>query len=201
MAGNAFKECAVDGCESNAHNSAGGRRGYCGSHRKRLARHGSPFGGSDRAKDGEPMAWLEENSDRMDSSCIVWPFHKNVHGYGVVNLDGRPNLASRVMCVKAHGEPPVGDYEAAHSCGNGNRGCVNPAHLRWATPAENQADRIKHGTSNRGERHGASKMSKSDVLEVRRLCESVSQRKLAKMFGVSRRTIEDIIHARTWAWV
>lgn len=28
--------------------------------------------------------------------------------------------------------------------------CINPAHLRWATRAENEQDKITHGRSNRG---------------------------------------------------
>jgi hypothetical protein len=33
-----------------------------------------------------------------------------------------------------------------HSCGNGDKGCVNPKHLRIGTPSENNADTLEHGT-------------------------------------------------------
>lgn len=51
------------------------------------------------------------------------------------------------MCQKAHGDPPSPKHDAAHSCGRGHEGCVNPNHLSWKTKKQNQADRITHGTS------------------------------------------------------
>lgn len=48
----------------------------------------------------------------------------------------------RHMCKLKNGDPPTPDHEAAHSCGNGKHGCINPNHLRWATDAENMADTV-----------------------------------------------------------
>lgn len=62
--------------------------------------------------------------------------------------------AHRLMCVFVNGDCPPDKNEAAHSCGN--RKCVNPAHLRWATYEENGADKIIHGT-NRGWKHPTEK--------------------------------------------
>jgi hypothetical protein len=57
--------------------------------------------------------------------------------------------AHRVMCEIAHGPKPAPGFVAAHTCGKGREGCVNPRHLRWASQKENMADKLLHGTSNR----------------------------------------------------
>lgn len=71
------------------------------------------------------------------------------------------------------------------------------SNLAYGTPRENEADKLQHGTSNRGERHGMAKLSLADVLSIR-----ADRRKsgvLAAQFSVSPRTIRDIKMKRTWA--
>jgi DNA-binding transcriptional regulator YiaG len=79
--------------------------------------------------------------------------------------------------------------------------CVNPKHLRWATPKENMADQYKHGTRVMGEKHPQSKLSEFDVREIRKAADSESQDEIAARFGVSRATVSDIINRRTWDWL
>jgi hypothetical protein len=55
--------------------------------------------------------------------------------------------AHRLMCQLAHGDPPTPDHIAAHSCGRGHEGCVNPNHLSWKTYSENELDKRVHGTT------------------------------------------------------
>ena len=52
----------------------------------------------------------------------------------------------------------------------------------------------------RGEKHGQSKLSENQVLEIRRLHETgeYSQRGLAKMFGVSFQHVSDIVNRKKW---
>lgn len=78
--------------------------------------------------------------------CLLWPFSKSNKGYGTINHDGRNLTVSRFLCAEVNGPPPTPDHVAAHSCGRGHTGCVNPRHLRWATRTENEADKIIHGT-------------------------------------------------------
>jgi hypothetical protein len=59
---------------------------------------------------------------------------------------GHFERATRVMCKLAHGPAPTPKHHAAHSCGKGHEACINPKHLRWATPRENAADAKLHGT-------------------------------------------------------
>ena len=99
----------------------------------------------DRASRG--MLWLilhRQHAGRAD--CLLWPYGKNSSGYGQTSIEsgGKLVTASRIMCMLAHGEPEHHMLDAAHSCGN--RPCVNPNHLRWATPEQNMQDTRLHKT-------------------------------------------------------
>jgi hypothetical protein len=171
----------------------------CRSHYKRFLRHGDPLAG--RTAQGEPERYLKTVVMTYDGDeCLRWPYASSV-GYAVTTIDGKREYVSRYVCIKAHGEPPTPKHEAAHSCGNGNLGCVTKRHLSWKTGAENQADRIPHGTSNRGSRHGLSKLTEQQVREIRSLIGTLSHSAIAKKFGVSRPHISGIASGREWAWV
>lgn len=174
-------------------------RGYCRAHYLRWYRHGDPLEG--RTPDGAPAQWIEDHIDHEGIDCLIWPFSKNSHGYGQININGAPVGAHRIMCEKTNGPAPTAEHEAAHNCGKGQLGCIHPKHLRWATSAENSADLYAHGTINRGERNGGAKLTEADILRIRQLSQTQSHRELATMFGVSRWTIQDIIHRRNWGWL
>lgn len=194
-----FKPCALDGCNGNASGDARGARGFCNAHYLRLLRHGSPGAGA-RAH-GEAYRWLNAHVNYAGSKCLIWPFARFASGSAQVRFRGRSNRASRAMCILAHGEPPFEGAQAAHSCGNDHLGCVNPQHLRWDTAKGNCADRVRHGTENRGERQWGSKLTAQDVREIRRLAGSELQRVTAARFGVSRQAVTDILAGRSWYWL
>lgn len=51
----------------------------------------------------------------------------------------------RIMCWLLHGPPPsrMGQHHVRHMCNN--RWCINPTHLQWGSPAENNRDREMQG--------------------------------------------------------
>lgn len=150
---------------------------------------------------GAALQWLHQHAQHSDDECLTWPFGNNETGYGFIRIDGRVIKASRAMCILAHGQPASPALQAAHSCGNGRMGCVNPRHLRWATQSENQADRVTHGTSNRGERCGSAVLTLADVVRIRALAGIERQRDLARQYGVAQATISKIQRGERWAWI
>lgn len=133
--------------------------------------------------------------------CLIWPYSRSRKGYGRVQWGGKNLVASRFVCEKTNGPPPGEGYEAAHSCGNGHLGCVNPKHLSWKTKVENQADRLTHGTDSRGPRHGLSRLTASQASEVLLLRGVETQQSIADRLGVTRGCIANVHAGRTWSWI
>ena len=75
------------------------------------------------------------------------------------------------------------------------------ANLSWSTHSCNLMDKVENGTSNRGERCATSKLTRSQVDEIKKQNkEGIGYRRLSKMFGVSVRTIYDIMKKKTWSY-
>lgn len=195
-----FKPCSVASCNGNAAQKMRGRQGFCNKHYLRFMRHGSPTSGaSERAAFGEPVTWLQNSTKHKSDECLDWPFGKYPNGYGAVMIEGVKRGAHRVMCEMVHGSPPSPKMETAHNCGRAI--CVNPAHLRWDTRAGNHADKLLHGTSQRGENCGRSKLTEDEVRSIRRLIGVYGHREIGNMYGVAARTVFDIAHRRSWNWL
>lgn len=188
--------CSIPDCGKPRH-----ARTWCGSHYQRWTKFGDPTGGGpDRPLRGSLPGYLEDVVMTFEEDdCLLWPFAKTNAGYGVIRMDGKNVVVSRYVCERVHGRPPTPEHEAAHSCGNGHLGCVSLKHLSWKTPVENQADRIIHGTTNRGERHGMSKLTKQDVLNIRSSQETNVA--LAHRYGVGVGSINNVLARRTWGWL
>ena len=73
---------------------------------------------------------------------------------------------------------------------------------RYGVKASEETRRKMCESSKKGESNNASKLTSSDVLEIRRLSlEGMSQRKIAKLFGVVKFTIHSIVKGLTWKHV
>jgi hypothetical protein len=171
--------------------------GLCSTHYMRWRKHGSPHKLL-RTPNNESSDYLAEVVMKSDTDrCIVWPYLRNNKGYAVIGKGGGMKLVTRIVCEQTHGAPKK-NWHAAHICGKGHTGCVNPRHLRWATPSENHFDKRHHGTDNRGIRNPNAILSDRQVLQIRSLKGTMSQNRIAEKFGVTDRTINDIMSFRTW---
>jgi hypothetical protein len=105
----------------------------------------------------------------------------------------------RLILEAFRGPCPEGT-EARHV--NGVRSDNRLANLVWATPKENNADKICHGTSPHGERNPNSKLTQVDVLSIWLDLEAGEKhRDLAAKYGVSRSNITMIKNRRQWTHV
>lgn len=93
----------------------------------------------------------------------------------------------------AHGPAPTRQHQAAHSCRT--KSCVNPLHLSWKTPPENNADKIADGSALFGEKNHQAKLTDGEVGTIRALYAAggVTQKQLADRFGVSHQQVSKII--------
>jgi len=162
--------------------------GYCWAHYQRKRRHGDPLLG--RTSEGSLPTWIEAHRNYDGDDCLTWPFARVAGRYGRVTREGKPHYAHRIMCELRHGPPPTPKHDAAHSCGKGFQGCVNPRHLDWKTRKENMADKLKHGTHIYGEKCGSAKISDSQAWEIFQSTELTNT--LAKRFGLSKHHIRNI---------
>lgn len=187
--------CSVEGCSKVAT-----KRLLCRAHYWRLREHGHPLAG--RTELGAPRKFLDTVAiPYQGDDCLPWPFGHNGLGYGVIQVDGEQRLVNRLICEAVYGPPPTQEHEAAHSCGNAALRCCTPRHLRWATPSENQMDRVIHGTHQRGERHPLRKLTEHDVREIRRLALTNSHADIARRYGVGRVQISRIAARKRWGWL
>lgn len=151
-----------------------------------------PKPGYRRAERGEAAAFVETASAYTETDCLLWPFGCGGSGYPHYNR-GDVHV---VLCERRHGDRPSPRHEAAHRCGV--KRCVNPEHLYWATYEENSADRVLHGTSNRGERQGSSKLTADAVLAIRAGGNPVE---LAAHYGICLGHIYRLRRGEQWAWL
>lgn len=174
-------------------------RGYCWAHYERLMSHGDPLGGG--TSKGELLRWIHDVAlHHTGNECLIWPYGRR-RGYGKLRVDGKLSDAHRYLCQLAHGDPPTPEHEAAHSCGNGDHGCVNPNHLDWKTRIENMADKLVHGTHTRGERNVQAKISEADAREIIALRGKALQKHIAKRFGISIAYVGKIQRGVSWSWL
>jgi len=105
-------------------------------------------------------------------------------------------LVSKLVAEAFHGKRPLG-MECCHN--DGNSANNKSSNLRWDTKEKNEADKIIHGTSNRGVRNGQAKLTEADVIAI--LADNRIHREIAKDHHVGRRNIDRIKSGESWSWL
>ena len=107
----------------------------------------------------------------------------------------RKSVSTHRLSYELHyGEIPQG-MEICHKCDNPC--CINPDHLFAGTRQDNIDDRERKGRNNppKGEKHAKAKLTELDVLTIReKRLQGVSFGKLAKEYGVCKKTIQDAVN-------
>jgi hypothetical protein len=157
--------------------------------------------------------WPEyEVSERGDIRRIVMRFGKIGLRKPYVGSNGRLLIVmrhhglrrachiSRLVLEAFVGPSPSDTHQGAHNDGDPfNNHWKN---LRWATPSENQMDRVAHGTSNRGERFGRARLTEEQVREIRYARHiGESSHDVGPRFGVAASTVRSIWSRKSWFWL
>lgn len=186
--------CAVGTCDRRVR-----RNGLCELHDSRLKRTGTT---DDPPKKTLADRFWSKVERRGADDCWPWTAATNEHGYGVMRPAGQrsgPTVKAHRVSLMLAGVD-IDGLVIRHSCDNPP--CVNPAHLSVGTKADNSADMVARGRSPRGSRSGASKLTESQVAEIRaRQAAGELHRVLAADYGVSRVTITNIVSGKTWRHV
>lgn len=110
---------------------------------------------------------------------------------------------NRLVAFAFHGKPTTSQHHAAHwDRDTRNNRAEN---LRWATPKENHADMVRHGTRvlptpKTGENHHRAKITATKARSIRKACsgEKGELVRLAKIYGLHPSTVADIRDGKIW---
>ena len=147
---------------------------------------------------GRPAVPIEQSfwsKVQKGDECWLWTGSVNYAGYGQLRSEWR---AHRYSWELHNGAVPSGML-VCHRCDN--RRCVNPAHLFLGTHKQNMADMTTKSRQAAGVRHGSSKLSAADADLIRLASDTlpgVTQREIAKAFGVRQSTVWRIVRGNLW---
>jgi hypothetical protein len=157
-------------------------------------------------KNATPEQKLQSLRERLElfsehipfTGCTIYMGFIHREGYGLITFNHQSVLAHRASYMANVGPIPDGCV-VMHTCDV--KCCINPAHLRLGTQADNMRDMLRKGRSRyvKGEQTWAAKLSSENIREIRSSTERSAV--LADRFGVSARSIRDVRLHKTWKHV
>lgn len=132
----------------------------------------------------------------VESGCWEVNSHKSTSaGYFRIKIDGVGIMGHRYMYEKLIGPIPEGLF-LRHLCNNSK--CVNPEHLKPGTQKENMEDREKAGNTIKGVDKPNCKLTEQQVIEIRHLLKTHTDKEVAKMYNISKNTPYFIRKGEKW---
>lgn len=113
--------------------------------------------------------------------------------------DGQSKMMQvhRLVALTFIGDQPPDRPVVAHGDGVSSNNRLD--NLRWATNSENEQDKVLHGKSNRGERHGNSQLTEEMIKTVREMASIYcTSHEIATVVPTSPRNIRLIVSGKRW---
>jgi hypothetical protein len=132
-----------------------------------------------------------------NTGCWLWVAHCLPQGYGVFVFNGK-NRRSHRFSYELHIGPIPEGLDCLHVCDTPR--CCNPVHLFLGTNEDNVRDKVKKGRHSRGSKHGASKLTEAQVIEIRSRV-GQSHIELAREFGIRYQNIGAILNRKHWGHI
>ena len=139
----------------------------------------------------------------LATECWLWEGYIDKLGYGIYQTDWAKEITTKAYRLSyiLFTDPMLRDPKQVvrHDCDNPT--CVNPAHLRLGSHADNVADMDERGRRVvlRGHAHGSSKLSPEQVAEIRRLsADGMMGKDIATRFGLNKNTIYKLLNGVTY---
>jgi hypothetical protein len=184
-------KCAFGECEREAV-----CKGYCDKHYRRVLKRGDVNNyGSRKVSEGDATERFHQKYEINEFGCWIWTGGTRPNSKGVLyprhwTDDAKSIGAHRFSFELTNGAIPQGMY-VCHKCDMPL--CVNPDHLFIGSHQDNMRDMVakKRSFIGRGEnKKGRAKLTNKQADQVRKM--SMSNSKIAAMFGVSATTIARI---------
>lgn len=127
-----------------------------------------------------------------------WPVSKGALAIDLWSRNRRQRYyLHRLVMFAFVGPPPTSLHEVAHWDGDPTNNELS--NLRWATHVENEADKIRHDRTLRGERSSSAKLTRDQVVEIANLrADGLLLREIGVQFGVTEQHVGKIIARKTW---
>jgi len=147
-----------------------------------------------------PRRFMEKVKVHEPTGCWLWMGRcQEDGGHGQYRAGKKVVLAHRYAYEKVIGPIPEGQVLRHVRCRCAN--CVNPWHTRPGTHQDNVRDRMRDGTTARGEQNGRAKLDTVAVLDIRRNPDQMTQADLARKYGVTPRAVRFVQQGVNWAHV
>ena len=138
---------------------------------------------------------LVNRSNRVAGTVLKGSFKKDGYREYKIRVNGKGVhvTSHREVLIAFVGPPPTPSHQCAHWDGDPLNN--HYSNLRWATAAENTADKVRHGRHRKGRRS----FTEEQVLEIRALRDSgKSYAQIREIFPVSKGNLSSIINRKTW---
>lgn len=145
--------------------------------------------GSVRGRTRDLAGWLDSDG------------YRRVNVYDIAKGGFRQVPVHALVAATFIGPRPTPDHQVAHADGcRANNAVTN---LRWATAYENQRDRDRHGTHNRGARNVRAHLTDEQAAEIRRAyiprSRSWGAKALAARYGTTFAVVRTLLEGRTYS--